>query len=115
MKSARWKDSILQLILNKPTKSFSDSILQEINRLKNIWDGKEEILRNERHYHYHKTRSFYSLPEACKAIQISRVTFRKYEGKLFPHVIRDEAGRRLFTREDIEQIKEIWENHKKGK
>jgi DNA-binding transcriptional MerR regulator len=80
-----------------------------------MWSKGQEIRRKEKHYHYHKTGSFYSLSEACKAIGISRVTFRRYEGKLFPHIMRDEAGRRLFSREDIEQIKEIWENHKKGK
>jgi len=45
-------------------------------------------------------------------MEISQVTFKKYEGKLFPLARRDN-GRRIFAKHEIEQIKEIWENHKK--
>jgi DNA-binding transcriptional MerR regulator len=40
-------------------------------------------------------------------IGISRKTFTKYEGKLFPSAWRDnKAGRRLFTEKDIQQIRQ---------
>lgn len=86
---------------------------QEINQLKDIWGRREEIFMKERHYHYHKTGRHHSLSEAYKVVGISRVTYRKYEGKLFPLARRDEAGRRIFTKKAIEEIKELWENHRR--
>jgi ACT domain-containing protein len=84
--------------------------------LKILWNKRAEYLSSKRHYHYHKTQNFYSLLEACKIIGISRKTFVKYEGQLFPVIWRDnKAGRRLFTQRDIEQIKQAWENHKTEK
>lgn len=79
-----------------------------------MWDNRKEYYEKNRHYRYHKTGDFYSLTEVCKALGVSVVTYRNYEGKLFPLVQRDEAGRRLFTQEDIEQIKGIWKEYRKG-
>jgi len=86
---------------------------KQIRQLKALWSKKTEYFKKNRHYRYHNTGSFYSLFEACKVIGISTATFKKYEGQLFPLTRRDELGRRLFTEKDIEEIKEVWENHKK--
>ncbi len=49
-------------------------------------------------------------------IGISRKTFQKYEGNLFPIAWRDDRmKRRLFTDKDVRQIKEAWEKHKGAK
>lgn len=88
--------------------------IDQVKKLRVLWGKRAECLSKKRHYHYHKTRNFYSLFEACRLIGISQVTFKKHEGILFPSIWRDEkAGRRLSTEKDIAQIKEIWEKHKK--
>lgn len=94
-----------------PNTGFRIFTEKQIIELKALWNKKTEYLHKKRHYHYHKTGDFYSLSEACKIIGISTVTFRKHEGTPFPLVRRDKNGRRLFTKENIEQIKEVWENH----
>jgi hypothetical protein len=67
-----------------------------------LWNKRKGYLSRERHYHYPKTKNFYSLFEACRMISISRKTLTKYEGKVFPSAWRDnKAGRRLFTDRDI--------------
>jgi hypothetical protein len=49
-------------------------------------------------------------------IGISRKTFTKYEGNLFPKPWRDnKEAKRLFTEKDIQQIRETWEKRKQQK
>jgi len=95
-----------------PNTGFRIFTEKQITQLKELWIKKIEYLHKKRHYHYHKTGNLYSLSEACRFIGIIQVTFRKYEGKLLPFARRDNSGRRIFTKQEIEQIKEIWKNHK---
>ncbi len=60
-----------------------------------------------------KIKNRFSVIEACKEIGISTTTYKRYEGKIFPLAKRSKRGRRIFKKEEIEQIKEIWEKIKK--
>jgi len=107
---------LFPLAQRDPRNGFRIFTKNEVNHLKILWNKRSEYLKRERHYHYHKTKNFFSLLEACRLIGISRKTFTKYEGKLFPLIWRDDrVGRRLFTDRDIEQISQAWEEHKKKK
>jgi hypothetical protein len=112
----RHEGGLFPIARRNPDNGFRIFTKQEANQLKSLWESRAEYFSRNRHYRYHKTRNFFSLAEACQAIGISRKTFRKYEGVLFPVIWRDnKAGRRLFTEKDIEQIRKAWENYKKGK
>ncbi|MBW2040273.1 MAG: MerR family transcriptional regulator [Deltaproteobacteria bacterium] len=112
----RHEGTLFPIAQKDPTTGFRIFTKHQANQLEALWSKRAEFFSKNRHYHYHKTKNFYSLFEACKLIGISRKTFRKYEGVLFPVIWRDnKGGRRLFTEKDIEQIRKTWEDHKKGK
>ena len=55
-----------------------------------------------------KTGKFLSLFEVCKLIGIKPTTYRRYEGGLFPKAKRLDNNYRIFTEEDVEVLREIW-------
>jgi DNA-binding transcriptional MerR regulator len=112
----RHEGTLFPLARRDPRNGFRIFTKQELNQLKILWNKRAEYLSSKRHYHYHKTQNFYSLLEVCRIVRISRKTFQKYEGKLFPMAWRDDKmKRRLFTDKDVRQIKEAWEKHKSEK
>jgi predicted site-specific integrase-resolvase len=112
----RHEGTLFPVALRDPKTGFRIFTKYQTNQLKKLWDKRTEYYSRNRHYHYHKTKNFYSFAEACKLIGISKKTFKKYEGGLFSMIWRDDkAGRRLFTGKDIEQIRKTWEEHKKRK
>ncbi len=55
-----------------------------------------------------KTGKFLSLSEACELIGIKTTTYRRYEGSLFPKAKRIDNNYRIFTKEDVEVLRKIW-------
>ena len=109
----RHEGKLFPLAQKDPRNGFRIFTQKEVNQLKTLWNKRQEYLSKQRHYHYHKTKNFYSLLEVCRIVGISRKTFQKYEGKLFPMAWRDDRmKRRLFTDKDVRQIREAWEKHK---
>ncbi|RJP65941.1 MAG: MerR family transcriptional regulator [Candidatus Abyssobacteria bacterium SURF_17] len=62
------------------------------------------------------TRNYYSTYDVCKILGIDHKTYRRYEGKLFPMARRNSRnGFRMFSEEDVKDLKKIWNKRRKRK
>ena len=55
-----------------------------------------------------KGDKFLSLSEACKMIGAKPTTYRRYESTLFPKAKTLDNNYRVFTKEDVEALRKIW-------
>ena len=54
--------------------------------------------------------------DVCKILGIDHKTYRHREGKFFPIAKRDPRnGFRMFSEEDIKELKGVWRKHRKRK
>jgi predicted DNA-binding transcriptional regulator AlpA len=60
-----------------------------------------------------KTGNFLSLSEVCELIDIKPTTYRRYEGSLFPRAKRLGNNYRIFTKEEVDVLRKIWNERKK--
>ena len=81
---------------------------EDLEKLKLLWEKRKE----RRTYYFHKTGDYYSTSEVGKILNINPGTYIYHEGKLFQKAKRNERGFRIFTKEDIEEIKRLWKEKK---